>query len=188
MAHGETQSGVVVVEPCAAVVPHVACEDAPVRREVDLEQSCHPVALVVLGGQVLEFETARKLRGPLVEQVGDDDVRQADVAARHLAVLVIFLRRVQKHHLEFLCPLLLYIETEVAEQKFAALHSSCLIERIISREIGMYLHSSLSTDGCTTTEVVERVYLSSHFTGPDDLVSDLGSVWIQSREHVGVLS
>ena len=96
VAHGETQPGVVVVEPCAAVVPHVACEDAPVWREVDLEQSCHPVALVVLGGQVLEFETARKFRGPLVKQVGDDDVRQADVAARHLAVLVIFLRRVQK--------------------------------------------------------------------------------------------
>jgi len=93
--HREADSCVVVVELAAAVVPHVACEHAPVWCEVDLEQAGHPVALAFLGGQVLEFETARKFRGPLVEQVSDDDVGQTDVAARHLAVLVIFLRRVQ---------------------------------------------------------------------------------------------
>lgn len=95
VAHRETQSGVVVVESRAAVVPHVAGEDAPVWCEVDLQEARHPVALVVLCGQVLEFETAGEFRGPLVEEVGHDDMREADVAARRLVMLVIFLRRVR---------------------------------------------------------------------------------------------
>ena len=84
------------MELAAAVVPHVACEYAPVRCEVDLEEAGHPVALAFPGGQILEFEAARKLRSPLVEQVSHEDVREADVAAGQLVVLVIFLRRVQK--------------------------------------------------------------------------------------------
>ena len=95
VGHRETQSRVVVVESCLPVVPHVACENAPVRREVDFEESRHPVLLVVLTGEVLEFQTCRQGRGPFVEHVGHENVGHADVAARHRVGLVIFLRQVQ---------------------------------------------------------------------------------------------
>ena len=96
VAHRPAHSGVVVVELGAAVVPHVAREDAPVRSKVDLEETCHPVTLVVLGAQILEFETARELRGPFVEQVSHHDMRRADIEAVAFVVLVIFLHRERK--------------------------------------------------------------------------------------------
>ena len=80
----------------AAMVPHVACEYAPVRRKVDLEQSCHPVSLIIFCGQVLEFETARKLRSPLVKEVCHEDVGKTDISACIVVVFIIILRRVQK--------------------------------------------------------------------------------------------
>ena len=60
VSHREAQSGVVVVQACAAVVPHIAGEHAPVRCEVHLKKPCHPVLLVVLAGQILELQTGRK--------------------------------------------------------------------------------------------------------------------------------
>ena len=96
VAHRPAHSCVVVVKLCAAVVPHVACEDAPVRRKVDLEETCYPVALVILRTQILEFETARELRSPFVEQVSHHDMRRADIEAVAFVVLVIFLHRERK--------------------------------------------------------------------------------------------
>ena len=95
VAHRPAHSGVVVVELRAAMVPHVARKDAPVRCEVDLEETCHPVTLVVLRTQILEFETARELRSPLVEQVSHHDMRCAYEKAVTFVVLVIFLHRVR---------------------------------------------------------------------------------------------
>ena len=95
VAHRPAHSCVVVVEFGTAVVPHIACEDAPVRREVDLEESCHPVALVILRTQILEFQAARELRSPFVEQVSHDDMRRAYEKAVAFVVLVIFLHRVR---------------------------------------------------------------------------------------------
>ena len=92
----EAHARIVVVQLGGAVIPHVAGEHAPVRCQVELQQPRHPVALVILGRQVLKFHAGRNSRGPFVQQVSYHNVGQTDVKTVVLMVLVIFLRRVQK--------------------------------------------------------------------------------------------
>ena len=171
------------------MIVHVASPYAPVRREVDLEESCHPVLLVLLCGQVLKFQTCRECRGPLVEEVSHHDVRKP--CGLEVSVCrIILLHRVHEHHLELLCPLLLDVEAEVTEQQVARLCSSFLGKCIICREIGVNLHSPLSSDGRTAAEIIECVKLSSNLTAVEcvcRLVSHLRIVRMEGCQHVSIL-
>ena len=83
------------MQPVPSVIPHVAGIDAPVGSKVELQKTCHPVALIILRGKVLKLHTGGDRRGPLVQEVGHDDVRQADEGPGVRLDLVVFLQRVR---------------------------------------------------------------------------------------------
>ena len=66
VAHGKADTGIVIMEAAFAMIVHVACKDAPVRSKAYFEQSGHPVLLVVLGSEVLEFKSCGELRSPFI--------------------------------------------------------------------------------------------------------------------------
>ena len=175
---------------CRTVVVHVASPNAPMRCEVNLEESGQPVLLILLGCQVLKLLPCRECRSPLVKEVSHYDVREP-CGLEVTICRVILLHRVKENHLELLCPLLLDVEAEVTEKKVARLCCTFLSDSIISREVRMALHSSLAAELSAATEVLECIELSAHLTAVEcdcRLVTYLRVIWVKSSQHVCVLS
>ena len=51
----------------------------------------------------------------------------------------------------------------------------------------MNLHSPLSSDLCSATEIVEGIKLTTYLTCTQLIGSYLGVIWMQSRQHICIL-
>ena len=110
----------IVVQVAFSAVPHVADGEHPVRRQRELEQAVCPVALVLLGRQVLQFASQRYLRRELVLGVGDVDVGVHGSAVPFDNGLIVLLVDVHQAELECLRELSRQREVEAAIVCFVA--------------------------------------------------------------------
>ena len=97
-SHRIAHARIVVMHLRASVIVHIACIHAPVRRKAHFEQCGHPVFLISLRRQVLEFQAGRECGCPFVEQVCNHGVELSHfhlVPEPVLFLAVVFLRRVQ---------------------------------------------------------------------------------------------
>ena len=169
------------------------------RRQRELEQAVCPVALVLLGRQVLQFASQRYLRRELVLGVGDVDVGVHGSAVPFDNGLIVLLVDVHQAELECLRELSRQREVEAAIECFVAPLEElravavglcdevfCIVELPVDStdigKIGFHVHAVASAEQRFLLEVIAHFCLISPFA-----VGELCGIGIDGGQRVGLV-
>lgn len=174
MAEGDVALIIVLVGHAAVV--HVGNGEHPVGQEREFEQSVEPVAVVLVGGEVLQLSAQGELAVYAVFRVGHEYVGMYHAAVPLNYRLVVKLVHVHKVQAEGARERLFYLYVEVlivgfvapleegravavgaCERPVVRVYGAVLaVDGVYVREVHLYVHAVFASDGGVALEAVAQ--------------------------------